>query len=149
MAAKPCILVINDTQEVLDLFNDLLTEEGYDVALYSYAIRDMTEVERVQPDLIIVDCLFNEERMGWQFIQKLKMRRTTAAIPVVVCTAALGAVRELEGHLQARGIAVVLKPFNIEDLLQAIEQALRAAQHTVTPRSLPDALRHGSVRPRS
>ena len=143
MPTNPCILVINDTQEVLDLFADLLTEEGYDVALYSYAIRDMTEIERVQPDLIIVDCLFNEERTGWQFIQKLKMRRTTAAIPIVVCTAARAAVRELEGHLQARGIAVVLKPFNIDDLLQAVEQALRPPQRTAPQ---PDPLLNGGVR---
>ena len=69
MASKPCILVINDTQDILALFNDVPTEEGYAVAPYGSAINDMAEVERVHPDRIIVDWLFTEERAGWQFIQ--------------------------------------------------------------------------------
>src|SRR4051794_4689144 len=44
----PRILVVNDTQEILDLFQELLTEEGYDVVLYSYGIEDLVEIETVQ-----------------------------------------------------------------------------------------------------
>ena len=42
------IVVVNDTQEILEIFDDLLTEEGYEVVLYSYAIQDLDEVERVR-----------------------------------------------------------------------------------------------------
>ncbi|MBP8252682.1 MAG: response regulator [Herpetosiphon sp.] len=117
------ILAINDSQEVLQLFNDILREEGYDVVVSSYAMQEINDVERIKPDLIIVDCLFNEEQMGWQLIQKLKMRRTTAAIPIVLCTAEMETVRNLEGHLRAKGVIVVLKPFDIEDLLAGIDHA--------------------------
>jgi len=118
------IMVNNDTQEILELFQDLLTEEGYDVVLYSYAIQDMGEVERVKPDLIILDHIFGEEKLGWQTLQKLKMRRSTAMIPVVICTAALQAVKELEGHLTSKGVSIVIKPFNIQNLLDAVKTAL-------------------------
>jgi CheY-like chemotaxis protein len=57
-------------------------------------------------------------------LQKLKMDRATAKIPVVVCTAALQLARELEGHLKEKGVALVLKPFDIDDLLRAVEVAL-------------------------
>ena len=122
MAAR--IMVINDTQEILELFRDLLTSEGYEVSLYSYGVHDMKEVERVAPDLIIIDYLIGDERTGWQMLQKLKMTRSTAAIPIIVCTAALNQVKEIEGWLTQKRITVVLKPFDVDDLLAAVARAL-------------------------
>lgn len=119
------IMVVNDTQEILDMFQDLLTQEGYEVALYSFAIQDMDEVVRVKPDLIILDYIFGGETKGWEMLQKLKMRRDTESIPVVICTAGKRQVEEIEGHLTAMGVGVVLKPFNIDDLLNTVAQTLR------------------------
>ena len=118
------IMVVNDTQEILDLFRDILTEEGYEVFLYSYAIQDLAEVKRIKPDLIILDHIIGGEAVGWQMLQKLKMRRSTAKIPVVVCTAATNAVQEMEGYLKSKDVSLVLKPFDIDDLLLAIRTAL-------------------------
>lgn len=125
MAAR--ILVVNDTQEILDTFRELLEEEAYEVILYSYAIMDMREIERVNPDLIILDYIFGGEQSGWQMLQKLKMRRSTETIPVIICTAATAQVREIEGYLQAQGIKLVPKPFNIDTLLEAVSQALHTS----------------------
>jgi DNA-binding response OmpR family regulator len=124
------ILVINDTQEILELFDELLREEGYDVVLYSQAIQDMREVERLQPDLIIIDYIFGVEKVGWQMVQKLRMRRSTAKIPLIVCTAAVREIREIEGFLHMKAISLVPKPFDIEDLLEAIRTSLRVAGDT-------------------
>lgn len=121
---KVHILVINDTPEILELFRDLLEGEGYEVSLYSYAFRDLEEIKSRRPDLLILDFIIGGEAYGWQLLQKLKMDRATAKIPVVVCTAALQLARELEGHLKEKGVALVLKPFDIDDLLRAVEVAL-------------------------
>jgi DNA-binding response OmpR family regulator len=85
---------------------------------------DMDEIERIQPDAIVLDYIFGGEKTGWQMLQKLKMRRSTATIPVVVCTAATHEVREIEGYLQTQGIALVPKPFDIDTLLDAIKRGL-------------------------
>jgi DNA-binding response OmpR family regulator len=121
------IMVINDTQEILELFEEILREEGYEVVLYSQAIQDMSEIERIKPDLIIVDYIFGGERTGWQLVQKLRMRRATAKIPLIICTAAVKEVREIEGFLRMKGIGLVAKPFDIDDLLEAIKTALQTA----------------------
>jgi DNA-binding response OmpR family regulator len=118
------IMVVNDTQEILDMFRDLLEQEGYEVVLYSYAIQDLDEILRHKPDLIILDYIFGAERTGWQLLQKLKMRRDTAAIPVVICSAAKRQIEEIEGHLVAMGVGIVLKPFNIDDLLDTVKRTL-------------------------
>ncbi len=127
------VLVINDTQEILDLFDEILSEEGYEVYMYSYAIRDMAEIERVNPDVIILDLMFGGEATGWQLMQKLRMRHSTAHIPIVLCTAATNSVRETEGYLQSQGVCLVLKPFQIDDLLQSVERAITIPEKIASP----------------
>jgi DNA-binding response OmpR family regulator len=95
------------------------------VILYSYAIQDLHEIERHRPDLIMLDYIFGGKRSGWELLQKLKMCRATATIPVVVCTAAKRQVEQIEGHLVSMGVGVVLKPFNIDALLATINHTLQ------------------------
>ena len=114
------ILVVNDTVEFLELFREILEEEGYRVSLYSFAFRDLDEIKLDRPHLIILDFIIGGEDHGWQLLQKLKMDRETASIPVIICTAAVRLVRELEGHLKEKGVGVVLEPFDIDDLLREV-----------------------------
>lgn len=123
------ILVVNDTEEILELFRELLEDEGHDVILSGFPIQQVREVEEINPDLIILDLVFNDEKSGWQMLQMLKMRRSTASIPIIVCTAAIAVVREQEGYLVSQGVHVIYKPFNIEHLLSSVKQMLETHEH--------------------
>jgi len=123
------ILVVNDTQEILELFRMLLEEEGYEVVLSGFPIQQMSDIEQIHPDLIILDLVFGDQKSGWQMLQMLKMKRSTASIPVIVCTAALGMVREQEGYLVSQGVHVVFKPFDIDHLLTNIKQLVDSHEH--------------------
>lgn len=123
------VLVVNDTQEILDLFNEILKEGGYEAILSGFPMREISDVEAIAPDLIILDLIFGGEKTGWQMLQ---MKRSTAAIPVIVCTAALQAVREQEGYLMSQGVHVVYKPFDLAHLLEIIEQALESRRNTAS-----------------
>jgi len=87
MTLSKHILVVNDTQEVLELFRAILEEEeDYRVTLTSVQPQMIDVVKQVKPDLIISDHVFGDEKSGWQFIQRLKMDRDTADIPIIVCS---------------------------------------------------------------
>ena len=45
-------------------------------------------------------------------------------IPVILCTAALGDVREQESGLQDKGIPILYKPFDIDELLTIVKRYL-------------------------
>lgn len=126
------VLVVNDTQEILDLFNEILKEEGYEAVLSGFPMQEISDVEAIAPDLIILDLIFGGEKTGWQMLQMLKMKRSTASIPVIVCTAALQAVREQEGYLMSQGVHVVYKPFDIARLMEVIKQALESRRNIIT-----------------
>ncbi len=118
------VLVVNDTQEILTLFNDILESEGHEVHLYSFAFDDLSVVKEVGPDLVVLDLIIGNEDHGWQLLQKMKMDRETATIPVIVCSAAIRLLRELEGRLKEKNVGIVPKPFDIDDLLRAVDAAL-------------------------
>lgn len=124
MAAR--ILVVNDTQEILELFRMLLEEEGYEVILAGFPIQQISDLEQIKPDLIILDFVFGDQKTGWQMLQMLKMKRSTAVIPVIVCTAALDLVREQEGYLVSQGVHVVFKPFDIDHLSEVVRQVMQS-----------------------
>ena len=126
------ILVVNDTQEILELFRILLETEGYEVILAGFPIQQIADVEQINPDLIILDFIFGDQTSGWQMLQMLKMQRSTASIPVIVCTAALNMVREQEGYLVSQGVHVIFKPFDIDHLLANIKHSLETHKHLAT-----------------
>ena len=138
----PRILVINDTQEILDLFRILLEEEGFEVVLSGFPFQQVSEIEQISPDLIILDIIFGDEKTGWQMIQLLKMKRSTASIPVIVCTAALNAVREQEGYLVSQGVHVVYKPFDIDHILTTIKLALESRKNIPSQREQTQDTEH-------
>ena len=125
----PRVLVVNDTQEVLDLFDEILGNEmGLDTVLMSYAPDELQRISEQSPDLVIVDFVIGgREYEGWQLIQKLRMNRGTEKIPIIACTAATQQVRESEGWLTEQAIDVVLKPFTVGQLEAAVRRALKLA----------------------
>jgi len=119
------ILVVNDTEEILDLFRGIIESMGHRMTAWSFSPDDLAKVTEIQPDLVILDLMVGPtELQGWALLQKLRMSRPTEEIPVVVCTAATNWVREQEGWLAANAVKVVLKPFKVAHLEHAIEQAL-------------------------
>lgn len=132
------IMVVNDTTEILELFRQILEDEGYEVYLYSYSIEDLNEIRKVKPDLMIVDFLFGTEKTGWQLLQKMKMTRDLVSIPIIACTAATNFVREQEGYLTSKDIMVVLKPFDIDDLVLAVKKMISRVQDPLLLNNKPE-----------
>ena len=118
------ILVVNDTEEIVELFREIVEGMGHRVTATSYAPDDLAEIQKIEPDLVVLDLIMGGEKLGWQLAQKMRMSRDTEDIPIIICTAATEDVREQEGWLTANAIKVVLKPFTVDDLELAIGKAL-------------------------
>lgn len=121
------IVVVEDTSELLMLFGEILREEGYQVALFSSPLLAVEKISAASPDLIILDYLFGQEAYGWQILQALKLNRETACVPVIICTAASRIAQELDGYLATREVALLPKPFSVDELLTVVQQMLRGS----------------------
>lgn len=118
------ILVITESAELEQLFREVLSEAGYSVVYSHEQTFDLQAIEREPPGLILLDLDVGQETRGWQRVQMLRLRRATATIPVLVCSMQRSLLEEIEGRLLTIGIGCILKPFTIEQLLQAIQQTL-------------------------
>jgi CheY-like chemotaxis protein len=123
---RPQILAINNDPAVLALFRDLLEEAGYHVSTQTYVDRDLDQIKALKPALIVLDYMWANEDASWSLLQMLRMDPATKAIPIVLCTGAVHEVKALEDHLVTMGVTVVLKPFNIDQLVDAIRERLGA-----------------------
>jgi CheY-like chemotaxis protein len=122
---KSHILIIDDDQSILEMMRLVLEEEGgYRVTTAESTFEEVADIERLQPDLILLDFLLQGRNTGWNFLQKLKLHRPTKDIPIVLCTAALSDVKEQESILIQKGIPILYKPFDVDELLHIVDQIL-------------------------
>ena len=139
------ILVINDSPDILNLFADLLTDEGYRVTTDTF-MAEMSilyeHVRTIQPDLIILDMIIGREALGWQLAQLLKMSPQTSRIPLILCTGAVKQVEELATHLNNMAIGVVIKPFEIDRLLEVIDRTWEKVADPASLALMPDTGNH-------
>ena len=122
------VLIVNDTQEILSLMQELLEEEGYRVTTW-LALLDIEKVKALAPDVVVQDLLFEGmQETGWKFLQLMRLDPELARIPLILCTAAVRTVNEpaMAEQLDRLGVRIVLKPFLIEDLLSAVRDSLTA-----------------------
>lgn len=116
------VLVIDDDPDCIDMLDTVLTPEGYRVIGCLDSAQAVTLARQVHPSAIMVDLVMPDQD-GWMVIAGLRAEPQTAQIPIVVCTGdAVAASRQL-ATLQAWGYAVLLKPFEINDLLQLLARA--------------------------
>ncbi len=118
------ITVINDDQAILALYRTLLESEDYHVDTSQIVFDHPADIERLRPDLIVLDLKFGRQASGWQMLEKLCLYRPTASVSLILCTAAIQEARDQEGQLRQRGIRVVYKPFGLDDFLHVVEDAL-------------------------
>lgn len=116
------ILVIDDNQDILDMFHELLSLEGYEVIVSDFIEAD--RISRIAPDLIILDYLAGQKPVGGHLVQRLKQQPAARDMPVIICTTAgvLNIEREPAFHLD--GVNVVTKPFDVLELLDTIRRIL-------------------------
>ncbi|HZU66104.1 MAG TPA: response regulator [Ktedonobacteraceae bacterium] len=123
------ILIIDDDSSLLELYQLLLEAEGYRVTTSRSAYEQVADVEQLQPDLILMDMKLGGKESGFLLLQKLRLYRPTKDIPVIICTAAVQVVREQEETLKEKGIPILYKPFEIDELLRVVQQFLPSSNH--------------------
>jgi DNA-binding response OmpR family regulator len=116
----PHVVVINDDNDLLTVFRELLEGEGYRVSTLSYPTANLSDLMVLAPDLVVLDMVFGGEDVGWNWLQKMRLDRASVAVPIIVCTAALYLIRDVQEHLSGMGITVVPKPFDIDPFLAEV-----------------------------
>jgi len=115
------IFVVDDTKINLLDAEETLTE-NYNVFTLSSALIMFDVLEKVQPDLILLDILM-PEMDGFETLEKLKSDKKYADIPVIFLTSQSDSVTEARGFKMG-AVDFISKPFSRPVLLNRIEAHL-------------------------
>ena len=125
---RPHVLVLEDTPAILDLLRDLLEDEGYRVSTSEEPL-GLAAIAALAPDIIVLDLLFAHTLdAGWQFMTMVRLDPALRRLPLILCTAMAERVQEpaMAVQLHQQGIRVLLKPFDLKDLVTIVGEELIA-----------------------
>jgi DNA-binding response OmpR family regulator len=125
---RPHILVIDDDDALCAILRDVFADDGFRVTACIQPPADLAEVERLAPDLILLDLVYGGQRSGFAFLESLKQDPATAVIPVVVCSAAVHVTDGDRVHMTEWECATLPKPFDIDELLGTVRGCLAEAE---------------------
>lgn len=101
-----------------------LEADGYEVRASADAFGD---IKHANADLVILDLFLHGENVGWQQLDILTLDPATRAIPVIICSAAIASLASARPKLATLDVAVLEKPFELEQLTAAVIAALGSA----------------------
>ncbi|MDB4971434.1 MAG: Chemotaxis protein CheV [Myxococcales bacterium] len=118
----PLVLVVEDFEELYELYSDFLAGAGYAVEGTNNGVEAVEECRRTLPDLVLMD-LALPRMNGWEAIELLKSEAATRHIPIIALT---GHVKREYADLarKAGADAVLLKPCPLNQLLGEVERLL-------------------------
>ncbi len=115
------ILLVNASTKLLALFNDILEKE-YNVEVSNFEFESPETIERLHPDLVILDFINEGAVTEWQLLQMIKIYEATAHIPILLCATPFFVYRDSEEYFRQQGIQLLYKPFNATQLLTRVRQ---------------------------
>ena len=118
------ILAVDDDKDILEVLQFILEDSGFEVETLSDGKLLLDKLTETTPDLILLDIMLGSLD-GRDLCKEVKSNPATADIPVIL----LSATHDINYAKHQVGCpdAFVAKPFDIEQLLQAINLRLQAA----------------------
>lgn len=117
------ILIIDDDETILNVFNRFLTGEGHEVMVAQDGRQGLRVLEREELDLVITDIMMPETD-GLEVVMAIRGKGTQ--IPVIAISGGMHAMpMDFLPMAKKFGAEQVLyKPVELDDLLAAVDQVL-------------------------
>lgn len=117
------ILIVDDTEQNLEVLGNLLSENNYDLAIATNGIEALESINTTIPDLILLDILMPEID-GYETCQRIKQQERTRDIPIIFLTAKVETEDIIKGF-HVGGIDYITKPFRKEELLARVHTHIK------------------------
>lgn len=126
MSERPLILIIDDEHDFRAICAHVLDRGGYDTATAGDGAAGLAAFVERKPDLVVLDGNL-PDMDGIEVCRRLRKLPGGATVPVLMCTVRSAVVSIQEG-LDAGVTDYVLKPFEMEDMLARVCDALEKAR---------------------
>lgn len=126
MAQSAKVLVVDDEPNVLRSLVQYLTIEEFTVETASNGPEALEKVDSFNPELILLDVMM-PGMDGFEVLDKVKEKPGHADTPVIMLTAKDQSSDVLKGY-QSGATSYLVKPFNLDELVETINQTLERSK---------------------
>jgi two-component system response regulator VicR len=126
LAMKKKVILVQDNQDILEIMDEVLVEEGFDVTS-SLTTDPLKKVDKIEPDLVIIDEHIKGTVKGSQVIKALKSDERTVNIPAVL-TSTSNNLASLAEDCKADDF--INKPFEIDEMLNTVKKNITTKKNT-------------------
>ncbi|MBT3711610.1 MAG: response regulator, partial [Gammaproteobacteria bacterium] len=123
--SKKKIVIVEDEPDILEVLSYNLKREGFDVSHALDGIKGLALVEKVEPDLVILDLML-PGLDGLEICRRIKSVEKLKHIPVIMVTAK-GEESDIVIGLGIGADDYVAKPFSPRELVARVNAAIRRA----------------------
>ena len=123
MRTPPCILVVDDVPENVEIVSARLASHGYEVVTAAGGKEALVAVREHRPDLILLDVMM-PELDGIEVCRRLRADSSVAFIPIVLLTAK-SEPKDVVAALEAGGDEFLAKPVDPGALVARVKSMLR------------------------
>src|SRR5207244_2157620 len=114
------VLVVEDEESIREVIRDVLEDRGFLVKAAPNGAEALRMLDTVRPDVVVLDLLMPVMH-GWDFMESYVDKTGGHAIPIVVVSVNPALPRSFNRF----GVRqVVSKPFDVDVLIDAVEQAI-------------------------
>ena len=118
------VLIVEDEPDVLLVLRINLEAAGFETSLAADGVTALRRIEADRPDAVLLDLMLPVVD-GWAVLAELRSRADET--PVVVCSAKR-TPRDLARAEELGAVGYVAKPFETEDVVERITEAVRATR---------------------
>jgi len=133
------VLLVEDEAAIAELVAINLRHAGFEVSVASDAAAAQASVDRLLPDLVVLDWMLPGES-GLSLARRWRADPRTRQLPVIMLTARAGEADKLAG-LDGGADDYITKPFSPKELLARVRAVLRRK----APQALDDAVDVGGL----
>lgn len=125
MRKRPLVLIVDDEHDFRAICAHVLDRAGYETVAAPDGTAGLAAFVERKPDLVVLDGNL-PDMDGIEVCRRLRKLPGGAKLPVLMCTVRSAVVSIQEG-LDAGVTDYVLKPFEMDDLLERVAGALEQA----------------------
>ena len=127
MSVRRYVIVVADDDPLMNLvLQETLSYAGYDVLCCFSGGEAERVIQRVIPDIAIVDMQMECHDAGLRLVESVRQDPRTSTLSVVVCSADPLFLDSCRERLVSYGAEIVLKPFELDYLLKTVQRLLPA-----------------------
>ncbi|MBE9078871.1 response regulator [Romeria aff. gracilis LEGE 07310] len=116
------VLVVDDSSTFREMISDLLSQVGIAVLIAKDGAEAKDKISASPPDLVVVDIVMPNMN-GYELCRWVKGNAPTKDVPVVICSSK-NEEFDLYWAMKQGADAYVPKPFQPEDMIQAVQKLL-------------------------